>query len=59
MATNNPKPRKCLCGNPVASWRECPAANKAGYCKACFGRYLLVVESVTELTKQVEKAVRA
>jgi hypothetical protein len=52
---SSPKPCKCPCGCPAASWRECPAAHKAGYCKACFGRYLLVVESVADLKKQVEK----
>jgi hypothetical protein len=52
---SNPKPCKCPCGNPAASWRECPAAHKAGLCRACFGRYLLVVESVADLKKQVEK----
>jgi hypothetical protein len=57
---SNPKPcAKCPCGNPAASWRECPAAHKAGLCRACFNRYLLVVESVAELTKQVEKAVQS
>ena len=54
---NNHKTPKCMCGSPVATWRECPAAHKAGYCKTCFGRYLIVVESVAALTKQVAKMV--
>jgi hypothetical protein len=48
---------KCLCGAPVASWKESPIANKAGLCKTCAGRYLRVVESVTDLTRAVQKAV--
>lgn len=55
----NTKPDPCRCGNPVARWRECPAANKAGCCKACFERYLSVVESVQALTAHVAKMARA
>jgi hypothetical protein len=47
--------KRCLCGAPIARWRECPAASKAGWCKACFTRYLRVVESVQSLTRIVAK----
>jgi hypothetical protein len=51
----NTPARSCPCGAPVARWRDCPAACKAGYCKACFERYLRVVESVQALTAHVQK----